>query len=488
MSRNTSCATKRQHKAPRSGLTPRFRLRSWLLAACAGLFICGLVFSLPNNTNNPPQKLGIFTPVPNDGPVNQTSAQKTPENNETESNTSAQQLSQPLENNASNQALTTRADNTFNWKKINVKSGDTLSVIFNRLGLPSKDLQGVLESGKNTRSLTRLKPGQTLELGLDSNNQLTTLMLEESPFLTHIINKDDKGSYQYKGRKYLPEINTHFTQINIKNSLFYDASKVGLSDRTIMQLANLFEWEVDLSQELRVGDQFNVVYETESLDGAPVGKPVIIAAEYISKKNTFQVVRYTDKNGRSDYYTAEGKTLRQAFLRSPIEFARISSHFNMRRKHPVLHKIRAHKGTDYAARRGTPIRAAGAGKIIHAGRKGGYGNVVIIQHDEAKYKTLYAHMNSFGRGIRVGKRVKQGQVIGTVGSTGLATGPHLHYEFHVNNVPRNPVTVKLPNGVPVAASERQRFKLTAEASLAKLDQYRNTYFAKTEATSSSNAL
>jgi len=196
--------------------------------------------------------------------------------------------------------------------------------------------------------------------------------------------------------------------------------------------------------------------------------------------------RYEDSDGRVQYYTPEGRTMRKAFLRTPIDFARISSHFNLRRKHPVLNKIRAHKGTDYAASHGTPIKAAGDGKVVFAGRKGGYGNVVIIQHGQT-YKTLYAHISKFRKGIRSGKRVKQGQTIAYVGSTGLATGPHLHYEFYVNGAVRNPVTVKLPNARPIAKSELARFTANIQPLIAQLNtQDSDTKLASAEDNDSNN--
>ncbi|MDX1801612.1 MAG: M23 family metallopeptidase, partial [Marinobacter sp.] len=196
------------------------------------------------------------------------------------------------------------------------------------------------------------------------------------------------------------------------------------------------------------------------------------AATFYNQNQNYSAVLYTDKDGNSDYYTPEGRSMRKAFLRTPVDFARISSSFNLHRKHPVLNTIRAHKGTDYAASTGTPIKAAGEGKIVYAGRKGGYGNAIVIQHGY-NITTLYGHMNGFARGIRSGKHVKQGQVIGYVGQTGLATGPHLHYEFRVNGAPRNPVTVKLPDAAPVPKSELARFKTKTEMTLAQLETYQD---------------
>ncbi len=234
---------------------------------------------------------------------------------------------------------------------------------------------------------------------------------------------------------------------------------------------------MDFALDIRKGDSFSVVYEEEYLDGNKYQDGNILAARFTNQGRTFTALRYTDSKGNTGYFTPEGRSMRKAFLRTPVEFARISSHFNLKRRHPVLHRIRAHKGTDYAAPRGTPIRSAGDGKIIHAGRKGGYGNVVIIKHGN-RYTTLYAHMKGFSRGIKRGRYVKQGQTIGYVGSSGLATGPHLHYEFRVNGAPKDPVRVKLPQAEPIKRSERARFEEFAKTLMAQLEVYEeNTLLA-----------
>jgi murein DD-endopeptidase MepM/ murein hydrolase activator NlpD len=190
----------------------------------------------------------------------------------------------------------------------------------------------------------------------------------------------------------------------------------------------------------------------------------------------YTAVRYTDKNGNSSYYSEDGSSLRKAFIRTPVDFARISSRFSNGRKHPILNKIRAHKGVDYAAPRGTPIKAAGDGRVTLAGRKGGYGNTVVIKHGQ-RYQTLYAHMNGFAKGIRSGSNVKQGQIIGYIGTTGLSTGPHLHYEFQVNGVHVDPLSQKLPTSDPIHASEKQRFAQLSQPLIAKLDASKNTQVA-----------
>ncbi|MBL4606249.1 MAG: peptidoglycan DD-metalloendopeptidase family protein, partial [Pseudomonadales bacterium] len=208
--------------------------------------------------------------------------------------------------------------------------------------------------------------------------------------------------------------------------------------------------------DIRGGDSFDIVYEELFLDGKKHKNGKILAANFFNQGKRFSAIYYEKINKEGSYFTANGGSVRKEFTRTPVDFARVSSRFNLKRKHPVLHTIRAHRGVDYAASRGTPIKATGDGKVILAGRKGGYGKTVVIKHGQ-RYTTLYAHLNGYARGIRSGKRVRQGQIIGYVGSTGMATGPHLHYEFRINGVHRNPLTVKLPRANPLNGEEKQRF-------------------------------
>jgi murein DD-endopeptidase MepM/ murein hydrolase activator NlpD len=246
-----------------------------------------------------------------------------------------------------------------------------------------------------------------------------------------------------------------------------------------MEMAALFGWDVDFALDIRKGDSFRVIYEEKKLDGKVIGVGNIVAAEFTNQGDTFTSLRYTDSKGNTSYYTPKGESMRKAFLRTPVDFARISSNFNMKRRHPVLNRIRAHKGVDYAASIGTPIKAAGDGKIIFRGVKGGYGNVIILQHGN-NINTLYAHMSRFKKGLSVGSRIKQGQLIGYVGKSGMVTGPHLHYEFQVNGVHKNPVTVKLPHADPVPKSERASFMSTSQALMAQLETYSSTQVASAE--------
>jgi len=275
------------------------------------------------------------------------------------------------------------------------------------------------------------------------------------------------------------EVRTQVASSTIENSLFLAGQSAGLSDSVIMELANIFGWDIDFALDIRTGDQFSVVYEEKYLDGEKIKDGDIIAAEFINSGESFRAVRYTDSKGETDYYSQNGRSMRKPFLRAPVDFARISSRFNLKRKHPLLNRIRAHKGVDYAASTGTPIKSSGSGKIIHRGTKGGYGRTIIVKHG-TRYSTLYAHMHKYAKNTQVGKRVKQGQIIGYVGKSGLATGPHLHYEFRVNGVHRNPLTVKLPDAAPLPKSEMQRFKSATTEQFARLDLYSSTVVAQSQ--------
>ena len=233
-----------------------------------------------------------------------------------------------------------------------------------------------------------------------------------------------------------------------------------MTDNLTMQLANIFGWDIDFVMDIRKGDHFRLLYEELFLDGEKVGDGNILMAEFWNQGRHVTAFRYATKSGDIDYLDLKGDSLRKEFIRSPVSFTRISSRFSTGRYHPVLHKVRAHKGIDYAAPRGTPVKAAGDGKVIHAGNKGGYGRTVIVQHGQS-YTTLYAHLNGYAKGIRTGKRVRQGDVIGYVGSSGLATGPHLHYEFRLNGVHRNPLTVPLPKARGIPDNERKEFLVHA---------------------------
>jgi murein DD-endopeptidase MepM/ murein hydrolase activator NlpD len=368
----------------------------------------------------------------------------------------------------------TAAAPTTEWKRFPVQPGDTLSVLFKRAGFNDKVMYSVLGSAVNKHDLTRIFPGEALLFALDGKGVLSAVKLERSKLEAFVFTRNDDGVFEKSIETRTPDIHVAYAAGLIESSLFLAGEKAGLTQTQIMELAGIFGWDIDFVMDIREGDRFELIYEELFLDGDKYQNGKILAASFSNDGRTLSAVLYEQQDGLSNYFTPDGDSMRKAFLRTPVDFARISSHFNLQRRHPVLHKIRAHKGTDYAASTGTPIRASGDGKIIHAGRKGGYGNTVIVQHGHS-ITTLYAHMSRYAKGIRAGNRVKQGQVIGYVGSTGLASGPHLHYEFQVNGVHKNPVRVQLPHAEPVASAELDRFRRQTGIYLSQLSTFRDSH-------------
>ena len=355
-----------------------------------------------------------------------------------------------------------------NWIKLKVGKGDTISGMFQKAGLPARTAIAVANAAKareGGKAFNRIYPGESLQFLIEDNKLAKARHIHNRLKSTEITRTD--GGYQLEKLERKPDIELRYAEAVINNSMFLAGARAGLSNRTIMSMASIFGWDIDFAMDIKKGDRFNVLYEEKYLDGEKMGVGEIVAAEFTSRGKTFTALRYTDQDGSTSYYTPDGRSMRKAFLRTPVDFARISSRFNLKRKHPVLNRIRAHKGVDYAAATGTPIKAAGDGKIIFRGRKGGYGKVVILQHGNG-IRTLYAHMNNFRRNQKKGGKVKQGQVIGYIGTTGMSTGPHLHYEFQVNGVHRNPLKVKLPDAAPIAKAERKRFAEFASIVLTQL--------------------
>ncbi len=358
------------------------------------------------------------------------------------------------------------------WQEFPVRNGDSLSTLFRKAGFNDGLMLSVIHGKGEAKKLQRLYAGETIAFATDDEGQLAGIRLQRSLMESLVIERADQT---FVGETVVrePEVQITYAEAEIDSSLFGAGQAAGLTDKLTMELAGIFGWDIDFVLDIRKGDRFSVVYEELYLDGEKFDNGRILAASFYNQGRDLAAVLYTDKNGVSDYFTPEGHSMRKAFLRTPVDFARVSSNFNLNRRHPVLNTIRAHKGTDYAARTGTPIKAAGDGRVTLAGRKGGYGNTVVLQHGN-NITTLYAHMSRFAKGVRSGKYVKQGQVIGYVGSSGLATGPHLHYEFRVNGVHRNPVTVKLPDAAPIPGAEMARFKSTTATTLAQLETYQDS--------------
>lgn len=351
--------------------------------------------------------------------------------------------------------------------KVTVRSGDSLSGLFERHGLRAADWISLSRLGGEARRLRSLRPGDELALSLDDAGELQALELALDEMRTLHLRRQTEGRFAQSVSEAAVDIRTVAAEGTIENSLFLAAKAAGLSDRLTMELTDIFAWDIDFVLDIRSGDRFRLVYEEIYRDGEKLKDGNILAAEFINRGQSTRAVRYDDSDGLSAYYSPEGLPMKKAFLRSPVDFTRISSRFSLGRKHPILNKIRAHRGVDYAAPSGTPVKSAGNGKVIFAGVKGGYGNVVIVQH-AGKYKTLYAHLKNFRRGIRRGVTVAQGQTVGYVGMSGLATGPHLHYEFLINDSHVNPLTVKLPSAPRIAESELARFQSQTAKLLALL--------------------
>lgn len=354
------------------------------------------------------------------------------------------------------------------WREFKVKSGDNLARLFKRANIKPQQLDELMKSGDAAKTLTRIFPKDLLRILSDDQGILQALRYDID-HKSYLMVEREQG--ELIAKTYNHQLETRQTHASgvIDSSLFLAAQDAGISQNIIMELANVFGWDVDFALDIRKGDSFTVLYEEIFRNGEKISDGDILAAEFINDGKTYRAVRYTNpQTNVSEYFTPDGKSMRKAFLRTPVNFARISSRFTTSRYHPVLHKVRSHKGVDYAAKRGTPIYAAGDGKVIFKGKKGGYGKVMIVQHG-SKYTTLYAHLKTYNRKLRIGSKIKQGQTIAYVGSSGLATGPHLHYEFRVNGVHRNPLTVKLPASKPVPERYMADFELSTTPKFAQLD-------------------
>lgn len=354
------------------------------------------------------------------------------------------------------------------WAEHTIESGESLARIFKAMNLSPALLHRIVNSSDTAKQLSRVRPGEILRFLLTPDNELQALELHHNRIDSLHITATDEGFAATEVHKTV-ERRTASARGTIESSLFLDGQAAGLTDAQIMELAGLFGWDVDFALELRKGDRFSLVYEEQFLEGEKLRDGPILAAEFINRGHVYRAIRFEDDDGNVSYFDPEGRNKRRAFIRTPVKFARVSSGFTINRWHPVLKKWRSHKGVDYAAPTGTPIKATGAGKVVFRGWKGGYGRVVIIEHAGRKYSTLYAHMSKFAGKAKRGSKVKQGQVIGYVGQSGLATGPHLHYEFRVNGVHRNPLTVKLPKSRPLPKKQLAAFQAQSQPLLAQLD-------------------
>ncbi|MEP6883485.1 MAG: peptidoglycan DD-metalloendopeptidase family protein [Gammaproteobacteria bacterium] len=346
-----------------------------------------------------------------------------------------------------------------------VGRNDTLDGIFRRMALDTADLAAIRQLPGIRQSLDLLRPGDTIKV-THTDGEITELTRRFSETQTLKVVREEAG---FAARMIDNPVQTRVrtAAATIDSSLFQAAEAADISDVVALKLANVFAWDIDFVLDIREGDRFTAVYEQIYQDGKYLHDGEVLAAEFINNGKVYRAVRFVTDAGSVGYYTPDGLPMRKAFLRAPVEFTRISSVFNPHRRHPILNLIRGHMGTDYAAPTGTPVHAAGDGRVSFAGRRGGYGNAVVLAHTSS-VSTLYGHMSRFARNVRIGSHVQQGDVIGYVGMTGLATGPHLHYEYLVNGVHKNPQTVQLPGAEPLRAEALQTFRGTTASLLADL--------------------
>lgn len=353
------------------------------------------------------------------------------------------------------------------WHTVEIVSGDTLGGLFERMGFSSNDLNRALSSSNVQDLAGKLRPGQ--QIAFYAPMQAPEKMLfdkgEDARVLVHLDAGDAvRDEILERQLQYRIERSTG----EIRHSLFGAADEAGLSNVMVLKIAKVLGYDIDFAQDLRVGDSFNVVYEQVYRDGVKVRDGDVLAISFINRGKRYVALRHVQPDGKVEYFDQDGRPLRKEFLRTPVDFTRISSRFTLARKHPILGRMRAHRGVDYAAPTGTPVYAAGDAKVQFRGRQNGYGNTVILDHGQG-HTTLYAHLSRFNGNARVGQRVRQGDVIGYVGMTGLATGPHLHYEFRVKGRHRDPLTVTLPKPEPLKGPALERFRRDTTALAGQLE-------------------
>ena len=358
-------------------------------------------------------------------------------------------------------------------KQAKIKRNDSLFSILKRLNIEEKNILSLINSN-NSNLLTQIEIGKNLEVEINEINEVVSLNYFKD-FKSGVRAKKQNEGYIIEEYELQTEKFKVFKKVNITNSLYVDGLKEGLPDSVIMDLVYIFGWDIDFVHDIRPGDSYSLIYEEVFVNGEKKLDGDILIANFINRQREYVAIRYTLKNGISDYFSPIGRNVKKAFLRSPVKFSYISDGYNLKRLHPILHQIRAHTGVDYAATKGTPVRATGDGTVVYADKKGGYGNLVEIKHTE-DYSTRYAHLDKFHSKIKIGKKVKQSDTIGYVGRTGTATGDHLHYEFRVNGKHTNPLTVRFPNAKPINTSDKENYELHAKEILSDLKNYQNLSF------------
>lgn len=363
-------------------------------------------------------------------------------------------------------------DSTLSWNVLQVQKGDALSALFKKANVSQQVMLDVLALGKSVKTLTRIFPGEQLEFGLDANGELQELRYALNHLSTLRVSRNAEGKFVAEELKKEVELRSQFASAEIRSNFWSAGIEAGLTESQIMSLAGIFGWDIDFGLDIRAGDSFSVIYETQFVDGEFISNGNIVAAQFQNQGHLYQAVRHSDGN----YYKPDGGSMRQAFLRAPVSFQYVSSNFNPRRLHPVLGTVRAHNGVDYVAPVGTPIMAAGDGRVIASAYNSLNGHYVFIQHAN-NIVTKYLHLSK--RLANKGDKVRQGEAIGRLGSTGRVTGAHLHYEFLVSGVHRNPRTVKLPQAKPLEGNEKVAFMAQAKQVLAQLETKERVLLAKT---------
>ena len=356
------------------------------------------------------------------------------------------------------------------YKIHKVKDGENLSIIFEDFNVPLNTAYRIFRLD-NKKLLSKIRPGDEMRFTY-LGNEITNIEIGKDSINSLIVDLTDGISIKEITKEV--ELVRSFKSGVIKTSFYESALEAEIPDSVIMDFAYIFGWDVDFVFDIREGDSFFLVYETAFSNGEKIENGDIVVAKFINNGNVYKANRFFTSVNKKEFFDDDGNNLQKAFLRAPLDFAYISSHFNPNRMHPVLHTIRAHNGTDYAAKRGSPVRTTGDGTIKYSGRRNGCGNEIVIQHTY-DYSTRYCHLDKFHSGIKKGKKVTQGETIGYVGSTGLATGPHLHYEFKIGNKHIDPVKLKLPSAEPISVNLMSDFDTLVENNKMMLKKLESLY-------------
>ncbi|HRK78899.1 MAG TPA: peptidoglycan DD-metalloendopeptidase family protein [Thiobacillus sp.] len=370
--------------------------------------------------------------------------------------------------------VSTSAVGTFERESV-IQAGDTLASALSRLKIDDLEIQRLLTADTMRQMASSIRAGKRIQVTTAQDGQLLSIQFERSNAPALTVRRQGDG-YVAEEASELLETRVVMRSGRILTSLYGATDSAGIPDKIADQMAETFSTSLDFREDMRRGDTFSVIYTVNYRNGEPIAAGKLLAAEFVNAGKPYRAVLFRDPFGREDYYTPEGESLKKGFLRSPLEFSRVTSSFSNSRKHPVFGFHRAHTGVDFGAPTGTRVKATGDATVTFAGRKGGYGNLVILRHSNG-YETYYAHLSAFASGIRTGRSVGQGQVIAYVGSTGASTGPHLHYEVRIAGRPQNPMTIKLPGSPPLAVAQRTRFLQQTASWSDKLALLRGTNLA-----------